>query len=68
MRLLPALILLTALDGSPIWVESAHVQIIRPATEQCKHQRGSGVQIGAVRLCVRETPEEIQEKINASGR
>ena len=63
MLVLFTLIMLTALDGSPIWVESAHVQIIRPATAQCQAQNGSGVQVGSVAVCVRETPEEIQEKL-----
>lgn len=57
------LIMLTSLDGSPIWVESSQVQIIRPATQQCQSMNGSGIQVGTVALCVRETPEQIQEKL-----
>jgi hypothetical protein len=56
-------ILLTQLDGSPIWVESSAVQIIRPATKQCQTAIGAGIRVGATTLCVRETPEEIERKI-----
>lgn len=58
-----ALIMLTALDGSPVWVESSAVVIVRPALQQCKHVEGSGIRIGTVSLCVREAPEQIQKKI-----
>lgn len=58
-----AFIMLTALDGSPIWVDHAQVQIIRPATQQCKTHNASGIQVSGKALCVRETPAEIQEKI-----
>ena len=57
------LIMLTSLDGSPIWVESSQVQIVRPATQQCQAQKGSGIQVGSVAVCVRETPDEIREKL-----
>lgn len=65
--MLLALIMLTSLDGSPIWVESKQVQIIRPATQQCQVQNGSGVQVGSVALCVRETPDQIREKLKAAN-
>lgn len=58
-----SLIMLTQLDGTPIWVESSVVQVIRPATQQCRQMKGSGIQVGAVALCVRETPEEIKAKV-----
>lgn len=57
------LIMLTSLDGSPIWVESSQVQIVRPATQQCQSANGSGIQVGSVAVCVRETPDEIREKL-----
>jgi len=57
------LIMLTSLDGSPIWVESSQVQIVRPATQQCQSQNGAGIQVGSTRVCVRETPAQIQEKL-----
>lgn len=58
--------MLTALDGSPVWVESTSIQIIRPASQknkQCEAHVGAGVRIGTYAMCVRETPEEIQRKI-----
>jgi len=65
--MLLAFIILTSLDGSPIYVESNQVQIIRQATKQCHSARGSGVQIGSVSLCVRETPDQIREKVQKAG-
>lgn len=58
-----ALIILTALDGSPIWVESTQIQIIRPATKQCHTDIGAGIRVGTVAICVRETPEQIQKRM-----
>ena len=62
-------IVLTALDGSPMWVESDDIQIIRPARlkqAQCEKSAGSGIRVGANGMCVRETPEQILELIHAS--
>jgi len=64
--MLLAFIILTSLDGSPIYVESSQVQIIRQATKQCHNARGSGVQIGSVALCVRETPDQIRERVKGA--
>lgn len=61
--MLLALIMLTSLDGSPIWVESNQVQIVRPATQQCKSLHGSGIQVGTVAVCVRETPDQIRKTL-----
>lgn len=62
-----ALIMLTQLDGSPIWVESRQVSIIRQSTKQCQAARASGIQIGSVAMCVRETPDQIREKLKAAN-
>lgn len=63
--MLLALIMLTSLDGSPIWVESTQIVIIRPARggKQCADSVGAGIRIGSTSLCVRETPEQIQRKM-----
>lgn len=61
--MLLALIMLTSLDGSPIWVESSAVVIIRPAISQCKEQIGAGIRVGTTALCVRETPDQIRQKL-----
>lgn len=65
-----AFVMLTRLDGRPVWVDNTPgvVQIIQEATDACHKQGGSGLQIGARTLCVRETPAEIQEKLNAPKR
>jgi hypothetical protein len=61
--MLLALIILTSLDGSHVWVESTAVQIIRRHTQECKHGHGSVIRVTGAALCVRETPEQIKEKI-----
>lgn len=63
-----ALIMLTSLDGGPIWVESSAVVIIRPAHggKQCAATVGAAVRIGSTGLCVRETAEEIRKKIEGA--
>lgn len=61
--MLLALIMLTSLDGSPVWVESEFVQVVRPATTQCHGAHGGVIRVGGYVLCVKETPEQIQEKL-----
>jgi uncharacterized protein YlzI (FlbEa/FlbD family) len=57
-------ILLTQLDGSPIWVESTAITIIRPPTKECHHAHGSALATqGGRALCVKESPEQIQTKV-----
>lgn len=58
-----ALIMLTSLDGSPVWVESNHVIILRHATSDCKSKTGSGILVGTTKLCVVETPDQVRFKI-----
>jgi len=62
-NLLAALIMLTSLDGSPVWVESAQVIIIRPHIASCSAGTGAAIRVGPRGLCVREKPEEIMEKM-----
>jgi hypothetical protein len=61
--MLLALILLTALDGSPVWVESTQVIIIRAQSHECGKGHGAVIRVGATALCVRETQDEILTKI-----
>jgi hypothetical protein len=63
-----ALILLTSLDGKPIWVESTAVVIIRTQSHECKEGHGSVIRVGANALCVRETPDQIREAIKNADR
>ena len=60
-----SLILLTQLDGGPIWVETKAIQAIRPSREggQCHHGGGSAIRLSSLGLCVRETPDEVRELI-----
>jgi len=55
--------MLTALDGTPVWVESTAVQVIRPSTAHCKSGHGAAIRVTSMALCVRETPEEIRVKL-----
>ena len=58
------LIMLTQLDGSPIWVESAAVQAIRPAIRShCQVPHGAAIRLSGIGLCVRETPDQVREKL-----
>lgn len=60
---LVALILLTALDGSPVLVESTQVNVIRLRSSECGPGTGAVLRVGAAALCVKETPDEIRDKI-----
>jgi hypothetical protein len=60
-----ALIILTSLDGSPILVESTQIYMIRTHSKECGPGAGAVLRIGSVALCVKETQEQVKEKINA---
>lgn len=62
-RLALSLILLTQLDGSPVWVESTQVQIIRIRGSECGPGVGSVVLVGSRALCVKEKSDEVRERI-----
>ena len=68
-NILYAMIILTSLDGHPVWVESTQVIIIRPARDPkaanaaCAEGTGAAIQVGSKGMCVKETPEEIRQKI-----
>jgi hypothetical protein len=62
-RMLLALILLTQLNGTPVWVESTAVVIIRSQSQECGQGHGAVIRVGATALCVRETPDQIRKKI-----
>ncbi len=63
-----ALVMLTSLDGSPVWIESSAVTMIRPAITQCHVSHGAALRVGATAICVRETPAQIRDKLNERGR
>ena len=68
VRLAVALILLTSLDGKPIWVESSAVVIIRTQSHECQDGHGSVIRVGSNALCVREKPDQIRELIYNADR
>ena len=58
-----ALIVLTQLSGQPVLVESTQIIIIRSQSSECGPGTGAVIRVGASALCVKETPEQIREKI-----
>jgi hypothetical protein len=69
-RIVFTLILLTQLDGTPVWVESKAIQAIRPSRDsgQCRFGSGSALRLASIGLCVKEKPDEIREKMQNGGR
>jgi len=69
-KVVAMLILLTQLDGNPVWVESKAIQAIRPSRDsgQCRYGGGSAIRLGSMGLCVKEKPDEIREKMQNGGR
>lgn len=63
-----AMIVLTALDGSPVWVESTAVIIMRPSKKECKEGNGAAIRVGSIGLCVQESPEQIKEMIRSGNK
>ena len=72
--MLLALIMLTQLDGNPVWVESSAIVIVKQShtglkpERQCHGAAKSAIRIGTMGLCVIETPEQIRKKIDESKR
>jgi hypothetical protein len=58
-----SLIILSALDGSPVWVESTQVIIIRTHSKECGPGTGAVIRVGTVALCVKESESTIRQKI-----
>lgn len=63
-----ALILLTQLDGSPVWVESTQVQIIKLRAHECGPTAKSVIRVLSTTLCVKEPPDEVREKIERGAK
>jgi len=63
-------ILLTLLDGHPIWIESQHIQSVRTPDGHCGPGSGSIIRFdaGGGILCVKEKPVEIRDKIKGEGK
>jgi len=59
--LLFAWVLLTDLNGGPVWVQSESAQVIRGKTDSCRTGVGSTIRVGSNAFCVREPPEQILE-------
>ena len=58
-----ALIVLTQLNGQPVLVESSQIVVIRSQSSECGIGTGAVIRVGNSALCVKETPEQIREKI-----
>ena len=58
-----SLIVLTQLDGSPVWVESTQVQIIKVRANECGPTAKSVIRVLSTTLCIKETPESVRERI-----
>ena len=63
-----ALIMLTQLDGSPVWVESTVVQIVKTRGAECGPGVGTVIGTGARALCVKEKQDEVRSKIEGAKR
>lgn len=61
-RALLSLIMLTTLDGKPVWVESTQVIVVRHSLD-CAHGNATAVMIQSKALCVKESIDEVREKI-----
>lgn len=66
------LIMLTQLDGNPVWVESTAIVIVKGShtgynqQRQCGHGAGSAIRVGGIGFCVKETAEQVREKIKGA--
>lgn len=58
-----SLIVLTQLNGQPVLVESTQIVIIRSQSSECGVGTGAVIRVGSSALCVKETPEQIRDKI-----
>jgi len=66
-EMLLSLIMLTQLDGHPVWVESTAVQAVRPAIHShCQASHGAAIRLSGIGLCVKETPDQVREKIRSA--
>jgi hypothetical protein len=65
IAVLLTLLTLTAPDGRPITLDLTTGLVIVPITSQahCAHGSHAVVTLGSKTICVRETPEEIEEKM-----
>lgn len=69
--MLLALIMLTQLDGSPVYVEHSVIYIVNPdfaeQSGQCPPHTGAAITVGSRGLCVRESVKQICEKVERYG-
>src|SRR5262245_16219511 len=66
-----ALSMLTQLDGNIVWVETAHLQIIKTVRGKgsgCEAHAGAAVRVGGSTFCVTETADEIRQKVREAER
>ena len=66
LPILFSLILLTTLDGKPVWVESTQVAIVRHSLD-CAHGTATALLIAGKALCVKESIDEVREKVRKAN-
>lgn len=59
------LIMLTQLNGEPVWVETTQLIIIRRHGTECGPGVGAVIVVGTRVLCVKETPDKIRERVKS---
>jgi hypothetical protein len=59
------LIMLHQLDGTVVWIESAHLQVIKDKAG-CEGRGGSTVRVGGGTFCVKETADQIRELLGTA--
>ena len=60
------MVMLTQLDGTPVWVESTRVEIIRLRSHECGPGTGAVIRMSNTSLCVKESPDQIRERLKES--
>ena len=69
--MLLALIMLTQLDGSPIYIEHSAIYVVNPSEagkhRQCPPDAGTVIVVGTRGLCLRESVDEVCDKIERVG-
>jgi uncharacterized protein YlzI (FlbEa/FlbD family) len=59
------MIMLTQPGGNIVYIETQHLAIIKT---HCQGGPGSVISVGGKELCVKETPDQIREKIKDADR
>lgn len=63
-----SLVMFTQLDGSPVWVEATQVQIVRTRARECGQGAGSVIKVLTTSLCIKESADQVREKLKGNGK